>query len=108
MLLITEQNVTQKRTVRGKKSASNLQTLGMPVFTLFTFTLRFIGRVLSKLNNEPDLCRYAEVANTQETNLLKERGPIQLTLILALREHIFKRYRVDLHDVTNVEISDQF
>ena len=61
----------------------------MPVLAFFVFNRTFKWRVLFHLDNEPNFCAVAEVANNQVTYLLDKWIPSQLKFVLAFLYKIF-------------------
>ena len=80
----------------------------MPEFAhLFSLFLNFWLVVLgSGLEQEAHLRTHAEVGHRQYAELAEKRVPAQFDLILVLLEELLHRYRLDLHDVADVQIVD--
>ena len=82
----------------------------MPVFLLqllFLFDVR-LHKARPALNDKPKFSGYTEVRDHEQLQLLEERLPAELLFIPIKSKEISHPYRLDLHDVANVEVHNPF
>ena len=106
VLLVTQKDVVEKRTLAWQESTRNVKGFDVPIF-LFEF-LFFLNIWLHEsgawLDNESELGGDTEVGHDKELELLKEGFSGELTLVSVEGKEISHSYWLDLHDVPDIEI----
>ena len=70
---------------------------------LADFKVLEVRDLVLELDDEPDLSRYAEVADCQEADCLQECESVQLLLISPERDQVFELDLGNLHYIADVE-----
>ena len=67
------------------------------------FKVLEVRDLILELDDEPDLSRYAEVADGEEADCLQECESVQLLLISSESDQVFKLDLGNLHYIADVE-----
>lgn len=90
VLLVTEKNVLQQRTLGRQESASDLEGFGMPVLGLYLsfFFYLWLEILASGMQQEAHLCGHAKVADCQNAELLEKRVSRELYLVASCGKEV--------------------